>query len=180
MAGHEMAGMHHSAPARPRIRADDLLYPCDEVRGEEAEIGCWQMQPFNVLKLTRSFERAFWMCSQAGAWSLMCEEGIGQAAGAQSRTDRSSPLSYCKATADLKARRNCMIGAVKEVIVHAHSIAPGLAICGEASADYALDCYGAVGVMNRGFQPNPEARLVNCSSVAEAYRRACAAIPRVL
>jgi len=179
MAGmqHDMPGMHHSAPERPRIRADNLLYPCDEVRGEEAEIGCWQMQPFNVLKLTGSYERAFWMCGQAHAWSLMCEEGIGQAAGAQSRIDNRSPLSYCGATTDKKAWRNCMVGAVKEVIVHAHSIAPGISVCGGASADYALDCYGAVGMMNRGFQPNPEVRLVNCSSVAEPYRRTCAAIP---
>ncbi len=175
MAG--MEGMHHSAPRTPRLHPDDLLYPCNKAVEEHVKIGCWQMQPFAVRKLTGSFEKAFETCARSGQYVVMCDEGIGQAAAAQARTDGTDPLTYCSgAGGDKTAWSRCMIGAVKDVIMNAHSITPGLAVCASATFAYALDCYGAVGVMHAGFEASPDVRWVSCAAVVAVYRYACAAV----
>ena len=81
------------------------------------------------------------------------------------------------ARGDRRAHRRCMIGAVKDLIMNAHSIDPGLAMCGKATDDYAPDCYGAVGRMHAGLESRLEVRRSNCSRVGPPYRDACAALP---
>ncbi|MBI2795275.1 MAG: hypothetical protein HYX65_01040 [Gemmatimonadetes bacterium] len=175
MAG--MEGMDHGAPSQPRLHPDDLLYPCNQVEGKEAQIGCWQMQPFAVLMQTgNSFEKAFWACSKSGEFAVMCEEGIGQAAGSRSRIDRKPPESYCSVSTDRTAARHCMVGAVKDLIMNALDVAPGIKLCRGADADFAKDCYAAVGIMHAGIEGRPQARLFNCSGVPDAYRNACARV----
>ena len=175
MAG--MEGMNHAAPASPRLRPDDLLYPCNHVEGREAQIGCWQMQPFAVLMQTgNSFEKAFWACAQSGEFAVMCDEGIGQAAGSRSRIDRRPPESDCLVSKDRTEARRCMVGAVKDLVMNAHDIAPGLKLCGGADKDFLRDCYAAVGIMHAGIEGRPQARLFNCSGVPGEYRNACARV----
>ncbi len=173
-------GPHHAMPMAPvaqRFRPDDLLYPCRLVNGTAAQIGCWQNQPFVVQQLTNgSVEKMFWACAQAGEFAVMCEEGVGQAAGAQSRITKQPVLAYCVSAGNKTVWIHCMMGAVKDLIQHANSIVPGLEVCGNATADYALECYGAVGLMHNGLENRPEVRWANCATVAEAYRYACAAL----
>jgi hypothetical protein len=172
-----MPGMQHTASATEHLRPNDLLYPCNAVRGEEATIGCWQQQAFAVLKLTRgAFDKAFWACSRAGVYAIMCEEGVGQAAGAQSRRDHQPPLGYCELSTSPTAKRHCLVGVIKDVVMTAHSLGPGLELCRTVDADAQSDCYGAVGVMNRGFESRRNVRLANCASVADPFRAACAAL----
>lgn len=173
-----MEGMQHTAAATEHLRPNDLLYPCNAVQGEEATIGCWQQHAFAVLKLTKGqFGKAFWACSQAGAYAIMCEEGVGQAAGAQSRRDHQPPLSYCDLSASPTAKRNCLVGVIKDVVMTAHAVGPGLDLCRTVDPNARSDCYGAVGDMNRGFESRPSVRLANCASVPEPYRSVCAARP---
>jgi len=173
----EMDDMPDMVPTTPRLHAEDLLYPCRLVNGTEAAIGCWQVQPWAVMQLANgSFERAFLACSQAGAASLMCEEGVGQVAGARSRVTGAPVLSFCATAGNRTAWLHCMMGAVKDLINNANDISPGMAVCAAATSDYALECYGAVGLMHAALEPRAEVRLVNCAAVAQAYRYACAAV----
>jgi hypothetical protein len=177
MPGMQMPA-EHDVVTDSRPRADDLGYPCNTISNREGAIGCWQMQPFAVLKMPGgSFERSFSACATTGAYRIMCEEGIGQAASAQSRADSRPALPNCDAAPHATSSwRNCMIGAIKDIVVQAHSVAPGIAVCRFATADYVHDCYAAVGVINHGMEPRAGVRLQVCAGVPDAYRSACAGL----
>jgi hypothetical protein len=151
-------GINMTAPPafNERYHAEDLAYPCNRVFAIEASIGCWQNQPWVVVRFTNgSYNSAFEVCEQAGDYALACERGIGQMAATHA---------------------NCMVGVVMEVMTHVGSVEPGLLLCSTVAQDMEARCYTAVGTYHRSIESRVDIRVARCTDVPEPHRDACAGV----
>ncbi len=130
---------HHSE----HLKADQPLYPCTDVEARYKN-SCYLVQTSYALRTQgNDFAKVFDLCGEVeDAFRPTCYRGLGREAAAKSirnhvtdlaRNDSTSLL--CMLGEDREARSNCVVGAVRHLILHYHSDTEAKALCESFDAE---------------------------------------------
>ena len=99
------------------LKADEPLYPCTEV-GSRYKEQCYIMQTSYALNTQGDdFGKVFELCGAAEEeYRTTCYQSLGRDASGNSASDPVKTRESCMLGQDKEARRNCVIGAVKDFV----------------------------------------------------------------
>ncbi len=123
------------------IKQDDPMYPCtavDEVYKEQ----CYLMQTSHALTVVgRDFSKVFQLCAtSAGGHEATCYQSVGRDASGSTASDQVKTRELCMLGHSVDARRNCVIGAVKDFISYHHSDIQAQKFCESLDIAYKQTC----------------------------------------
>jgi hypothetical protein len=158
------------AAARPYLRADDPLYPCDVI-AERYRSSCYLLQTSGMLLYNgRDFGKTAAACDAAPAAHVVtCFESIGRDVSGDTLRDDAKTIAVC-AGLPSKNRDHCYAGAVKNLL---DAIDREIPFCRQVPTSGKAICYAAVGQQFAFVYPKVEDRSQACATGELEYRRDC-------
>lgn len=158
------------AQARPFLRADDPLYPCDVV-ADRYRVSCYQLQTSGMLLYNgRDYAKTAAACDAApAAYVPMCFESLGRDVSGDALRDDGRTIAACAALAS-RNKGHCFAGAVKNLL---DAIERGVPFCRQVPREGKEACYRALGQQFAFVYPEPAQRSAACASAEVAYVGAC-------
>lgn len=158
------------AAARPYLRADDPLYPCDVV-AERYRSSCYLLQTSGMLLYNgRDFAKTAVACDAAPAAHVVtCFESIGRDVSGDTLRDDAKTIAVC-AGLPSKNKDHCYAGAVKNLL---DAIDREIPFCRQVPTSGKAICYAAVGQQFAFVYPKLDDRLNACAGAEGEYRRDC-------
>lgn len=158
------------AEARPYLRPDDALYPCDVV-AERYRSSCYLLQTSGMLIYNgRDFGKTALSCDTApAAYVVTCFESVGRDVSGDTLRDDTTTIAICGGLPS-KNRDHCYAGAVKNLL---DAIDRAVPFCRQVPASGRSICYRAVGQQFAFVYPKLEDRIQACGAVESEYRRDC-------
>lgn len=123
------------------LKADDLLYPCNAVDSKYKE-QCYLMQSSYALqKNGYNFAETFNLCATVNdSFQDTCNQSIGRDASGSTSSDVSRTKANCDATTNANAKKNCMIGAVKDFVSFYHDDKQATDLCNAFGGELVAPC----------------------------------------
>jgi hypothetical protein len=124
------------------LRDDQPLYPCTAVADRYAQ-QCYLMQTSRALDvLGGDFKKVFGVCATVKMpYRDTCWQSLGRDASGRSVSDVSKTHETCMLGASQEARKNCIVGAVKDFIAYFHGNTQAIQLCDSFSAGLAATCH---------------------------------------
>lgn len=111
------------------LKADDLLYPCNAV-ADIHQNACYINQTSYALRKTGyNYAKMFDLCEQADRFANTCYQSLGRDASGGSIQDPYKANDICQKGKTYEQKKNCLIGAVKDIIWIGGSIENGEVLC---------------------------------------------------
>lgn len=126
---------------KPLFKADDPMYPCTAVDDQYKE-QCYLMQTSHALQAANEdFATVFSECSAVESKYVdTCYQSLGRDASGNSDSTVGQTRASCMLGKTLDARRNCIIGAVKDFVSYYHSDTQANQLCLSLDSDLQSVC----------------------------------------
>lgn len=134
------------------LKPDDPLYPCNAVK-ENQKRPCYLMQSSYMLKLNGyDFLETFKLCgSIEDAYQDTCYQSLGRDASGLTLSDLVKTKANCTLGPNERARSNCVIGAVKDIVYYHHSDKEARVFCDSLSGNLKNICLETARVYYQSF-----------------------------
>ncbi len=118
------------------LRPENPMYPCTDV-DSQYKMPCYLIQSSYVLRLAGGdFKKVFEACEKIETdYRATCFQSLGRDASGTAVSDINITKTRCDMGKDYFEQSNCVIGAVKDVVWHFHSLSDGENFCNALSAD---------------------------------------------
>jgi hypothetical protein len=124
------------------LRDDQPLYPCTAVADRYAN-QCYLMQTSRALDvLGGDFKRVFGVCATVKLpYRDTCWQSLGRDASGRSVSDVAKTKATCMLGSSEVARKNCLVGAVKDFIAFFHGDRQAVQLCDSFTGRLAAACH---------------------------------------
>ncbi len=160
----------HRAEARPYLRSEDALYPCDVV-ADRYRSACYQLQSSGMLLYNgRDFAKTALACDTApSTYIAICFESLGRDVSGDALRDDAKTIAACTGLPSAN-RDHCYAGAVKNLLDVPGRLVP---FCRQVPDHGKTACYGAAGQQFAFAYPDVGRRQAACAEAEPAYIRTC-------